>query len=81
MHLPSGIRPGGRRRDVARVPSEVLGSDGGSVPELLENQAAGQLDAARAHQRLAQVEVEVALAAARQRDLAALERDLEDQIQ
>src|SRR5690606_35062092 len=49
--------------------------------EALEEQAPGQLDAARAHHRGAQVEVEVALLAARQHDAAALEAVAQDQVE
>jgi hypothetical protein len=44
-------------------------------------QFVGQLHPLRAHQGLAQVEVEIALAAAGQSEFAALERNVEDQVE
>jgi hypothetical protein len=46
-----------------------------------EHELAGELHAARTHQRLAQVEVEVALLPAREHHLLASERDFENQVE
>ncbi len=47
----------------------------------VEHQRTGQRETARSHQRLAQIEVEVAFSAARERHLLPAERDVEDQLE
>src|SRR3990172_6472820 len=49
--------------------------------EPLQHELAGEADPARSHQRLAQVEVEVALAAAREDHALPAERDRQDQLE